>query len=161
MQDYGQKQQDHLEQTRDACAQNTARLARQNIIEQTYRELSTLPVSPLGGLFESRTTGTLTQEEYLKRFEAVITAMLNTTRAKNSDYANPGDAFANFSLGPKMRPSISTADSIWIRMTDKFQRLASLLDRPAAVKDESLGDTLLDLANYAVILKIWLESRNA
>lgn len=43
-----------------------------------------------------------------------------------------------------------------IRLEDKLSRLDTLIERPALVSDESFDDTLLDLANYAIM---WLVER--
>jgi hypothetical protein len=45
-------------------------------------------------------------------------------------------------------------------MADKMSRISTLIDQDAKVKDESIMDTLQDLANYSVILKIYLEYAN-
>jgi hypothetical protein len=46
-----------------------------------------------------------------------------------------------------------------IRLGDKFNRFKTLTKgkRPGEVKDESIRDTLLDLANYAIMTIIELE----
>ena len=43
-----------------------------------------------------------------------------------------------------------------IRLSDKMNRIESLSQTKARVKDESIEDTLLDLANYAIMTVIWL-----
>lgn len=62
--------------------------------------------------------------------------------AKNHDY---GDSFR------KTRSIVPSA--ILVRLHDKLGRLDSLLMAPesATVKDESIDDTLMDLANYAIM----------
>ena len=67
---------------------------------------------------------------------------LHTTYiAKNADY---GDSFA------KVRDEYPEA--IVIRLSDKFERLKTLLKTDKQfVKDESIQDTLLDLANYCLL----------
>lgn len=62
--------------------------------------------------------------------------------AKNHDY---GDSFR------KTREIVPA--SILVRLHDKLGRLDSLLMAPetAKVKDESIDDTLMDLANYAIM----------
>lgn len=62
--------------------------------------------------------------------------------AKNHDY---GDSFR------KTREIVP--DSILVRLHDKLGRLDRLLMAPesAKVKDESIDDTLMDLANYAIM----------
>lgn len=71
---------------------------------------------------------------------------------KNSDY---GDAFSE-SLN-----EFGTTAAL-VRMSDKFNRLKKLMDNEdkMLVKEESIVDTLLDLANYAVMTAMWVESVN-
>tara|TARA_B100001094_G_scaffold310416_1_gene345018 strand:+ start:5735 stop:5944 length:210 start_codon:yes stop_codon:yes gene_type:complete len=63
---------------------------------------------------------------------------------KNKDY---GDAFAAY--GPV---------GVVVRIGDKVQRLASISKTQVTlVKDESLRDTLMDLANYASMAVMLLD----
>lgn len=65
-----------------------------------------------------------------------------TYSAKNADY---GDSFARV-----RREEGDTA--ILVRLKDKLYRLETLLHgADAKVKDESVDDTLLDLANYCIM----------
>ena len=67
--------------------------------------------------------------------------MHSTYKAKNADY---GDSFA------KVRAEYPEA--ICIRLMDKLERLKTLLKgAEQQVKGESIDDTLLDIANYAVM----------
>ena len=69
-------------------------------------------------------------------------------RDKNHDY---GDSFgATFE-----KLGIISAVT---RITDKVNRLQSLCTKEQKVKDESIIDTLKDLANYAIMTLIELES---
>lgn len=96
------------------------------------------------------------QDKFLQRLEEEYAKNVAISRVKNQDYANENDAFANFKacssygVDPKM--------GIIVRMTDKLVRVSNLLNKEAKVKDESIGDTLSDLANYAMILKLFIES---
>ena len=72
-------------------------------------------------------------------------------QAKNRDY---GDSFG------EMYKKLGIISSI-TRMGDKYNRLVSLCTKPESerrVKDESIKDTLYDLANYAIMTIIELES---
>lgn len=92
---------------------------------------------------------------YLKMFEEITSQMLDLTRRKNADYTgDAGDAFANFRIVHDLGLA-SVEVGILTRMSDKFSRIASLLQKQNLVKDESLEDTLFDLAVYAVILLIY------
>ena len=67
--------------------------------------------------------------------------MHNTYKAKNADY---GDSFT------KVRREYPEA--ICIRLMDKLERLKTLLKgAEQQVKGESIDDTLLDIANYAIM----------
>ena len=44
-----------------------------------------------------------------------------------------------------------------VRMSDKLNRLDSLKDKAGQVDDETLSDTALDLANYAIMTAMWIE----
>ncbi len=90
--------------------------------------------------------------------------MVETARKKNADYAGKAgdtDAFHNFTLVNKLRPSLSTTDGFFVRMCDKLARISSLLGNAEGpkVKDESLEDTLIDLANYSLLLAAYLQSQ--
>jgi hypothetical protein len=94
----------------------------------------------------------LSQTDYLKRFKEITEEMYQTTSRKNSDYASPNDAFRNFRdfglLG------------VLVRMSDKFARLKTALyeKREFKIKDETIKDTVTDLAVYSVILRIMIET---
>lgn len=103
----------------------------------------------------------MTQQQYFDAFIAITEKMIQLTKVKNTDYAENDDAFANFKVIEILSHGrITTADGIWVRMTDKIKRISSLLSREAVGKDEKLTDTVFDLAVYSVILMIWLESQD-
>ena len=82
---------------------------------------------------------------------AEICAHLNEIyRRKNADYGDSfGETFRKLGI-------ISAVT----RITDKVNRLQSLCVHAAQVHDESVKDTLLDLANYAIMSVIELERLN-
>lgn len=82
------------------------------------------------------------------------------TAAKNADYTGASDdPFFNLSTVERMQIS-STETGILTRMTDKFTRVISLLKVGSAkVKDESIEDTLLDFANYCILLACYIRSK--
>jgi len=101
----------------------------------------------------------MNQNQYLEKFAALQRKKLLITKAKNSDYAHAEDAFANFTLIEKLtNGKISTGEGMLIRLTDKLQRVANLLYKPASVADEKLEVTLLDLSNYADIMNIYFST---
>ena len=102
------------------------------------------------------------QQEFLERLNRFYQGNVETSRRKNSDYAGSGDAFANFrSIEHLTHGKVSVEMGILTRMSDKMQRVANLLESDPQVKSESVYDTLQDLANYAGILAIYLESKRS
>lgn len=85
----------------------------------------------------------------VKLFQDTTKLMEITYKAKNDDYGN------SFSESIKKYGNIAAI----VRMEDKFNRLNNLLLKGGStkVKDESAMDTLLDLANYAIMLYMELK----
>jgi len=99
------------------------------------------------------------QQEYLDKFSDTLQDMLELTKKKNADYSWQEDAFSSFKLVEKLW--VCDTETWFItRMTDKMSRLNNLLKSwQQKVLDEKIEDTLLDLANYAIIMKLYLEER--
>lgn len=96
--------------------------------------------------------------DFKKGFEETLWDMFNIMEVKNADYANSSDPFMNFRMVENL--DITSLEKwILVRMSDKMSRIANLIDTDAKVKDESIVDTLLDLANYSIILKLFLSSK--
>ena len=100
----------------------------------------------------------MTQEEYLEKFKKTTDFLVSIVSKKNKDYSVPNDAFANFKLCDTMG-ICKTDEGIVVRMSDKFQRIVNLLHKENAVKDETIKDSLLDLANYSIILYLYLNEK--
>lgn len=84
----------------------------------------------------------------VKRHKKVLKELHRLYKRKNADYS---DSFC------KVRCDYPNA--ILIRLTDKIERLKSLYNCVAPrVKDESVRDTLLDLANYAILEVVELDA---
>lgn len=64
---------------------------------------------------------------------------------KNNDY---GDSAWK---PPRLAPGCDAGTAIRVRMSDKLERIESLLTRSQEVKDESIDDTLRDLAAYILL----------
>lgn len=84
-----------------------------------------------------------------KLFRQKVEKLAKVYVAKNKDY---GDSFTR-SLDKR-----GIVASI-VRMEDKMNRIDSLYDKPTTEVDESLVDSLEDLANYAIMTAIWLEQQ--
>lgn len=85
----------------------------------------------------------------LDRFIDLTLEMKNIYQNKNSDYGDSfGETYEKLGL-------ISAVT----RISDKTNRLQSLCINDQKVKDENIRDTLMDLANYAVMSVIELDCR--
>ena len=99
------------------------------------------------------TTGAPTENFLLASLRADVKRMLEIAEAKNHDYGGKdSNPFANF-MAVEHLGAASAEAGITVRMTDKLSRIITLLNKEAKVSDESITDTLIDLANYALILK--------
>lgn len=86
-------------------------------------------------------------------FEGILEHMAAVHRAKNADYGNSYELSAQL-LG---RPVV---EGLLHRMSDKLARACRLVQGQAAqVEDEALTDTLMDLANYAVLAILAIEGK--
>ena len=84
-----------------------------------------------------------------QQFKNICEKMLSTYEKKNHDY---GDSFSQ------------TVDKFGliaagVRMHDKLERFITISNRVAKVGDESMRDTLLDLANYAIMTLMYLDDK--
>lgn len=102
----------------------------------------------------------MTKEGFFAFLETTYANCVETSKRKNADYAGDSDPFANFRL-VEMLGICSVETGILVRMTDKMARITNLLKegKTNQVKDESVDDTLIDLANYSVILAAYRESK--
>lgn len=88
-------------------------------------------------------------ENSVEVFKTITTNMANIYEAKNSDYGNSFDmSLDKFGLVAGI-----------VRLGDKMNRLESLVSKDAKVKSESIQDTLLDMANYAIMTIMWLNKK--
>lgn len=99
-----------------------------------------------------------THDDFIKRLTELYARNVSISKAKNADYASDGDPFKNFRTSEIY--GIPVTKAILVRMSDKMSRIANLLDKEAQVRDESVLDTLSDLANYAMIMRMYIEHTN-
>lgn len=80
------------------------------------------------------------------QFIDITQNMAKTYAAKNHDYGNSFEqSLDEFGIVASV-----------VRMGDKMNRIKSLVKKEAQVKDESIKDTLLDLANYSIMTVMWM-----
>lgn len=100
-----------------------------------------------------------TQQKFLERLQELFNNNVEISRRKNSDYANDNDPFQNFLVCESL--GIPAEVGFIVRMTDKLSRISNLIrpGRERRVADESILDTLSDLANYAMMMRMHLENK--
>ena len=82
------------------------------------------------------------------RFEKITDEMLNVYKAKNHDY---GLSFSNLFMECGMTYAYG-------HLAEKLERVKSLMKDEAKVKGEGMKDSLLDLANYAILTIMELDA---
>lgn len=86
-----------------------------------------------------------------KLFEEITKTMTNIFKKKNNDYGN--------SFEESLNEEGLTASRI--RIGDKWNRFKTLSKgKKIEVKDESIRDTLVDMANYCIMTVMWLDKQN-
>lgn len=85
----------------------------------------------------------------VQSFMDITTDMAKTYAAKNRDYGNSFEQSCD---------KFGIIASV-VRLGDKMNRIESLVTKKAEVKEESVKDTLLDLANYAIMTVMWLNQQ--
>ena len=125
-----QKLIDTVKSVRDMVILSPEMSTRLKTVEQGLINLGSRPV--LSGNVQS--------------FMDITTNMAKTYAAKNHDYGNSFEQSCD---------KFGIIASV-VRLGDKMNRIESLTTKEAEVKEESIKDTLLDLANYAIMTVMWL-----
>ena len=102
----------------------------------------------------------MSKEQYLEYHRKFCNKMVEVTQKKNADYTGASeDPFANFKRVEALGIT-STEIGFLTRMTDKLCRITSFVQKgELQVKDESVQDTLHDLANYCALMSAYIESK--
>lgn len=82
-------------------------------------------------------------------FNSLLDQIKDTHEKKNHDY---GNSFAK-SMDEFGMPAAA------IRLSDKLNRFKALINSEVKVKDESIEDTLLDMASYAIMTVEYLKKK--
>jgi hypothetical protein len=99
----------------------------------------------------------MTKQEYFEFAENFFEECIEISRKKNADYTGGDDnPFANFeSADPEW-----TGIVFFTRINDKMGRIKSFIKKgKLQVEDESVSDTLNDLANYCCLFAGWIEAK--
>lgn len=102
----------------------------------------------------------MNRNEYLAYHKSMCERMIETTKKKNADYTGDSDdPFFNFRL-VEMYGALSAEQGFFTRLSDKFSRVASFVKRGVLlVKDETIEDTLIDMANYCILFAGYIKSK--
>lgn len=83
-------------------------------------------------------------------FNNITTDLLKTYIKKNHDYGNSFEqSLDKFGLVAGI-----------VRIGDKMNRIETLTTKKALVEDESIKDTLLDMANYCILTTMWINKNS-
>jgi len=97
----------------------------------------------------------MTAEEHYKR---ILEEIRTLHEAKGADYGSDEDPFANLRASEQF--GLPAWVGVAIRMQDKMTRIQSFV-RKGFLENESVEDSFLDLANYAMLgLALMRESRD-
>lgn len=99
--------------------------------------------------FNSIIMGEPNRKTDANRFKKITDEMYDTFKAKNHDY---GSSFSNLFKECGMIYAYG-------HMAEKLERVKSLMKDEAKVKGEGMKDSLLDLANYAILTIMELERK--
>lgn len=91
-------------------------------------------------------------EDNIKHFKDIATKMAALYEEKNKNYGNSFDKSLD-------EDGLLVSK---IRLNDKLNRFSSLIKEGSeGTPDESILDTLVDLANYAIMTVMWIEDNSA
>jgi len=96
-------------------------------------------------------------ETQQKQFLEITEQMKNIMFAKGNDYANE-DRLSNFKLAGNISGLTPELNCLSLIAT-KVARLGVLLNNDKTPNNESINDSLLDLANYTVLLTMILKDK--
>ena len=86
--------------------------------------------------------------EKFQDYEELLKKMTELYKNKNSDYGDSvSKTYKKYGL-----------TSFLVRMEDKLNRVKTLNEKDIMVKEEKIEDTLLDLANYALLAIVELKN---
>jgi hypothetical protein len=102
----------------------------------------------------------MNKEQYLATFKELTDRMLEITTAKNADYTGDENSpFKNFQMVESIGFA-STEQGFLTRITDKLMRVSTFVKTGILkVADEKVEDTLLDMANYCLLMICYLRSK--
>jgi hypothetical protein len=124
---------------------------RQHRVHIPVNEQTMMNLSLFGTEYDPKDVAFPPRIDNVQRFRDITEQMASTYERKNADYGN--------SFGESVDEFGAVAGVV--RIGDKFNRLKNLIKNPGTqrVNDESIADTLLDMANYCIMLKIEIDNQ--
>jgi hypothetical protein len=100
------------------------------------------------------------RNDWLVYHAECLKKMTEITTRKNADYTGGSDdPFFNFTRVEALGIT-ETERGFLTRMLDKFARITTFVNKGVLqVADESVEDTLFDLANYAILMAGYIKSK--
>lgn len=100
----------------------------------------------------------MTKEDQEKHFNQMTEQMRTILLSKGDDYANT-DRLSNFKLAGSISGLNAELNCLSLIST-KVARLGVLLNSDKTPNNESVLDSVLDLANYSILLSMILKDKN-
>lgn len=100
----------------------------------------------------------MNKQEQEKHFNEVTEQMRSILLSKGDDYAN-SDRLSNFKLAGNISGLNAELNCLSLIAT-KVARLGVLINSNKEPNNESINDSVLDLANYAILLSMILKDKN-
>jgi hypothetical protein len=97
----------------------------------------------------------MTKKEQMAHFGYITREMRKTLFSKGDDYANE-DRLSNFKLAGAIAGGDAKSNCLNLIAT-KVARLGVLINSDQEPNNESIADSILDLANYSVLLSMIIE----
>ena len=97
----------------------------------------------------------MTYQQQIDHFDAFVETMRETMLKKGNDYAQEkgDDRLSNFKFAGQIC-GITPMQQCLALVATKVARLGTLLSKEGSPNNESIQDSVLDLANYAVLLSM-------
>ena len=142
-----------IKEFRKQLDDNTTLVFTEGVTYSKEQVISKIPMPVVPEYFKTVSSTELRKEEKNENitisFNTLLDQIKDTHERKNHDY---GDSFTK-----SMDEFGMTA--VAIRLTDKLSRFKALINSEAKVKDESIEDTLLDMASYAIMTVEYLKKK--
>jgi hypothetical protein len=102
----------------------------------------------------------MNKQDFIKSIEESYKTALDIVRKKNADYSEENNPFSNFEIQGWLT-GCTVEQAIMGDIARKMARIKQLVinNKSPQVNDEAIADTLLDMSNYLMILKTYLEEK--